>query len=113
MSYKTLICAKPLCASLDKVEWFIRVYDGARYLVLFGREKYYFVYSRFRYLIGVKGGITYVISHIYAKIKVDSYNYLSLEKILTVIILIKSVFNKDENNYYYYIFLGKRFIPVI
>ena len=43
------------------------------------------------------------ISHNYAKIKVDSYNSLALEKSMTfhnVIILIKSVRNKDKNNYY-------------
>ena len=36
----------------------------------------------FRYLVGVKvvKSITYIISHSYAKIKVDSYNSLPLEK---------------------------------
>ena len=37
------------------------------------------------------------------KFKVDSYNSLPLEKVITfhkVIILIKSVWNKDKNNYY-------------
>ena len=89
---------------------FISVYDGTRYLVLFGSEKYDFLYNRIRYLIGVKIGITYVISHNYAKIKVDSYDSLPLEKAMTfhnVIILIKSVFNKNENIYYYNIFLEK------
>ena len=64
--------AKPLLIRFDKVNEFITVYDGTRYLVLFGDEKYYFIYNRIRYLIGVKSGITYVISHIYAKIKADS-----------------------------------------
>ena len=43
-------------------------------------------------------------------VKVDSYISLPLEKTMTyrnVIILIKSVFNKDKNNYYYNIFLEK------
>ena len=43
--------------------------------------------------------ITYVLYHNYAKIKIDSYNPLPLEKMLTfhkVIILIKSGFNKDK-----------------
>ena len=56
-----------------------------------------------RYILGVKSGITDVISHNYAKIKVDSYQSSTLEKTLTVynvIILIKSVFNIDKNNYY-------------
>ena len=66
------------------------------YLVLFGYEKYDFNYKRIRYIIGVKSGIVYVFSHNYAKIKVDSYDSLPLEKTLTlhkVIILIQSVFN--------------------
>ena len=42
--------------------------------------------------------------------KADSYDYLTLKKALTfhnIIILIKSVCNKDENDYYYNIFLDK------
>ena len=69
------------------------------------------IYSRARYLEVVKTGITYVISHSYAKMKVDSHDSLPLEKVLTfhnVIILIKSVFKKDKNSYYYNIFLEKR-----
>ena len=52
--------------------------------------------------------ITYVFSHNYAKIKIDSDNDLSLEETLTLhnaIILIKSVFNKKQNHYHYNIFL--------
>ena len=50
-----------------------------------------------RYLIGVKKIITYVFSHNYAVINVDSQDYLPVEKTLTfhnVMILIKSVFRK-------------------
>ena len=42
--------------------------------------------------------------------KFDSYDSLPLEKILSfhnILILIKSVFNKDKNNYRYKIFLEK------
>ena len=63
-------------------------------LELFGTEKYYSIYYRIRYLISVKNGITYIFFHNYAKIKVDSYNFLPLEKAMTfrnVIILIESV----------------------
>ena len=38
-SYKTLIGARPLCISFDKVDKFTRVYDGTRHLLLFGPEK--------------------------------------------------------------------------
>ena len=47
---------------------------------------------------------------LYAKIKVDSYDSLSLGRTLTfvnVTILIKSAFNTDKNNHYYNIFLEK------
>ena len=67
--------------------------------------------NRTRYLMSVKIDATYIISHNYAKIKVDPYGSLPLEKTITfydVIILIISVFNKDKNNYYHYnIFLEK------
>ena len=58
----------------DNIDGFIRVYDGTGYLKLFRSEKYDFTYNRIRYLIGVEIDITYIISHIYAKIKVDSYD---------------------------------------
>ena len=80
----------------------IRIYDQTRYLVLFGSEKYDSIYNKIRYLISVKSCITCIISHNYAKIKVDSYDSLPLEKTMLfhdVIILIKLVFNKDKTNY--------------
>ena len=40
---KTLIGAKPLRIRFHKVDEIIRVYDGTRYLILFGGEKYYFI----------------------------------------------------------------------
>ena len=43
ISCKTLIGAKALRIRFDKVDGFIRVYNGARYLVLFGVEKYGFI----------------------------------------------------------------------
>ena len=55
----------------DKIDGFIRVYDGTRYLVLFGSQKDGFTYNRIIYLIGVKSSIANVISRYYAKIKVD------------------------------------------
>ena len=37
--YKSLINSKPLHIRFKKIDGFIRVYDGIRYLVLFGSEK--------------------------------------------------------------------------
>ena len=34
-----------------KIDGFIRVYDGSRYLVLFALEEYDDIYNRIRYLI--------------------------------------------------------------
>ena len=101
---------KPLRIRLDKIDGFIRVSDGTRYLVLFGSKKYNPIYNRIRYFMSVKSGITYIIFHNYAKAKVDSYYSLPLEETITfnnVVILIKSVWNKAENDYYYNIFLEK------
>ena len=94
-SYKTLIDPKPL---------------RIRFFRLFGSEKYEAISKRTRYLISQKSGITYIFSLYFAKIKVDSYNSLPIEKRLTlhnVIIYIKSVLNKHRNRYYYKFFLEK------
>ena len=72
ISYKTLIDAKPLRLRFDKIDGFIRVYDGTKYLVLFGSERFDCIYRRIRYLLGGKWGITYLVFHYYAKIKIDS-----------------------------------------
>ena len=105
-----MIGAKLLCVKFNKVDGFIRVYYGTRYLVLFGSEKHDVIYNRIKYLVSLKSGITYVISHYYARLKIDSYDTLPLEKKLTlhnVIIIIKPVYNEDLNHYYYNIFLQK------
>ena len=88
--------------TFDKLDGFIRIYDGTGYLTLFGSEKYDAIYDRIRYPISLESGITYIFSHYFAKIKADSYDSLTIEKILTlhnVTILIKSVLNKDNNHY--------------
>ena len=75
-----------------------------------GSEKYDSIYDGIRYFISVKSGITYIFSDNYAKIKIVCDDSLLLEKTMTlrnVIILIKSVWNKDKNTYYYNIFLEK------
>ena len=75
--YKTLIDPKPLRIRFDKIDTFIRIYDGARCLTLFGSEKYNFIYNRSRCLISLKNGITYIFSDHFAKITVDSYVFFT------------------------------------
>ena len=47
ISHKNLVVAKTLRIRFDKIDGFIRVYDRTRYLVLFGSEKYDFIYYKF------------------------------------------------------------------
>ena len=54
--YKALIGAKPLSIRLDKVDGFIKVYDGTGYLLVL--KKYDAIYNRTRYLINKKNGYT-------------------------------------------------------
>ena len=94
----------------DKIDGFIRIYDRTRNLTLLRSEGYEGIYNKSRYLTSLKSGITCIYSHYFAKIKVDSYDSLSIEKILTlynVVIHIKLVLNKDKNHCYYKIFLEK------
>ena len=93
----------------DKINGIIRIYDKTRYLTLFCTEKYDAIYDRIKYLISLKSSITYIFSHYLAKLKVDSYDSLPIEKTLTLhnVILIKSVLNKNNNFYYYKIFLER------
>ena len=61
MSYKDLMIAKTLRISFDKIEPFIRIYDGNRYLALFSLEKYDVLYNRIRHLITHKSGVINVL----------------------------------------------------
>ena len=100
----------PLRIRFDEIDGLIKIYDGIRYLVLFGGGFLGEIFDRIEYLISKKNGITDSIYHNFARIRIDSYNSLPIEKILTfhnVIILIKSVINKYKNHYYYNIYLEK------
>ena len=43
---------------------------------MLGSEEYDAIYNRIRYLISLESGITYIFSHYFVKIKVDSYDIL-------------------------------------
>ena len=88
----------------DKIDGIIRVRGGEfSHLVLFDYGLFDKICDKIKYLISEKSAITDCINHSFGKIRIDSYNSLPIEKILTfhnVIIPIKSVVNKNENNYY-------------
>ena len=97
ISYKTLLGSKLLRVRFNKIDGFLRIYDGTRYLTLFAAETYDVIYDKIRHIISLKSGITYIFSRYCAKIKVGFYDSLPIEKILTlhnVLILIKSVLKK-------------------
>ena len=85
----------------DKIDGCIRIYDGTRYLTLLDSQKYDTIYDSISYLLSLKCDMTYIFSHYFAKIKVDSYDSLLIEIGLTlhVIILIKTVLNEDKYHY--------------
>ena len=84
--YKTLIGGKPLRIRFDKIDGFIKIYNGTKYIVLFGSEKRDASYNRIRYIIQLRSSITYTFSYYYAKIKVDSYDSLPIEKRLCIML---------------------------
>ena len=68
------------------------------------------IYNKIRYFKSEKSGITKSIHHNFARIRINSYNSLRTEKILSfdnVIILIKLVVNNYNNHYYHNTFLVK------
>ena len=84
ISYKTLIDPKPLDISFNKIDGFTRIYDWTRHLTLFGSEKHV-ICNRIRYPIYLKSGIRFFFFFQYfAKIRVDAYDSLPMQKILTL-----------------------------
>ena len=78
-------------------------------LLLFDYGLFDKICNKIKYLVSKISGITNTINHNFQRIRIDSYNSLPLQKILTfhnVIIPIKSVVNKNKRNYYN-IFLEK------
>ena len=102
--------AKPLRLMFNKIDGFIKVPNRIRYLVLFDHEGCDEVCNNIKYLISEKSGITDSNNHNFAPIRIDSYKPLPIEITLTfhnIVILIKSIVNKNKNEYYYDTFLQK------
>ena len=68
ISSKTLISSKPLRITFNKIDGFIRIYGGTKYLVLLGLENYNAIYNRIRYLLSIKSGMIMFILTIMQKI---------------------------------------------
>ena len=82
--------SKPLCIRFDEIDGFIKIDDGISYLILFGHWWYDELCDKIKYLI--KCGFTLKrvcnmtrtssINHNFARIRIDLYNSLSIEKTL-------------------------------
>ena len=77
---KILWVKKPERIWFDKIDRFIKIYDKTRCLVLFGPERYNGIHDRIRYLINEKSGVTYSITHNFARIRIALYNSLPIPK---------------------------------
>ena len=111
VAYETLYGVRPLHIIFEKVDGYIRKYDGTKYLALFhSDESYERIFDKIRYPVMLKSNISDVSSHKFMKIQINSDDDLPLEKTLNihnVAILFKSLFNKIRNHYYYHKFLEK------
>ena len=81
-SYKILIGAISLCTWFNEIDEFIKISDKIRYLVLFGHSWFDKICDRIKYLMSEKNGTTDGINHNFKKIRTDSYDSLSVEKIV-------------------------------
>ena len=87
---------------------YIRDYGGTKYFSFIWIQKYDAIFDNINILQDQKGVLNMLIFIIIAKI--DSDDDLPLEKTLTMhndVMVIKSVFNKNHNQYYYKMFLEK------
>ena len=63
ISYELFMGAKPLLIRFDKIDGFIKIGDGIRYLVLRNYERYNVIYDRIKYLTSEKSGTINIVSH--------------------------------------------------
>ena len=80
ISKKTFMGLIPLRIRFEKIDGFIKIYDGIRYLVILDRNWLDKICDSIKYLISEKGGITDIINHNFARIRIDSYNSLPVQK---------------------------------
>ena len=69
ISYKTLIGPDQLSVKSDKINGFIKIYAGIRYLVLYDYERYNAIDERIKNLVSEKSGITDIINYNFARIR--------------------------------------------
>ena len=79
-AYKIPYNAKPLCNIFNKVDGYITKNDKTKNLVLFRPKKFETMLDRIRHVILLKSNVSFISSHKYIKIKIDSGDHLDLQK---------------------------------
>ena len=87
ISYKTFTGSIPLRIRFAEIDAFIKIYVRIRYLVFFDGEFYDEIFDWITYLISEKSIITDSINHHFARIRINSYNSLPIEKYWLLIML--------------------------
>ena len=70
-SYKTFMGSIPLRIKFNEIDGLIKIYNGIRYLGLFGGGFYDEMFDRIKYFISKKSGIKDSINHNFARIRID------------------------------------------
>ena len=63
----------------DKINEFIKIDNGIRYLAL-DHSQFDKICDSIKYLFSGKSGIADSINHSFARIRIDSYSYIPIEK---------------------------------
>ena len=77
ITYKTFMGKKSLPIRFDKIDEFIKIYVGIRYLVLL---EYNEIFDKIKYLISEKRDISDNTDRNFESIRIDSCNSLPIEK---------------------------------
>ena len=75
----------------DNVKVYIRVYNGTRYLILYGPGKNDAIYDKNKYLISQKKGVQCAFYFNCARIKIALCDSLPIERILTLFNVMNSL----------------------
>ena len=82
-SYKNLTGAKLLRIRFNKIDGFIEINHEVKHLVLFDYGQFDKICNQIEYLISKKRGIPDSDNDSFARIRIDSYDSLPIEKIFT------------------------------
>ena len=84
ISYKDSTGKKPLRIRFDKIDGSIRARASEfKHLALFDNRLFDKICDKIKHFISDKSGIADSINHGFGEIRIDSYNYLPIEKIYT------------------------------